>query len=104
MKNQHFIHTDVVDQTEDCSSITFIYGHSVLEKRKHIWEELQKIGSHVHHKWLYIGDFNQVLSVEDKFALRPTTIPGNLEFLQILSVSLKVSILINWLINPRIFM
>ena len=85
IKNQHFIHTNVVNQIGDCSSITFIYGHPVLEKRKQIWEELQRIGSKVHQKWLYIGDFNQVLSVEDKFALRSTTIPGNFDFLHILS-------------------
>jgi hypothetical protein len=71
IKNQHFIHIDVVNQIGDCSSITFIYGHPVLEKRKQIWDELQRIGSEVHQKWLCIGDFNQVLSVEDKFALSP---------------------------------
>jgi hypothetical protein len=38
-----------------------------------------------HQRWLCIGDFNQVLTNEDKFTFKPTTIPDNLDLLQKLS-------------------
>lgn len=36
IKNQHIIHTEVFDQTGDKFSITFIYGHPILEHRKQV--------------------------------------------------------------------
>jgi hypothetical protein len=85
IKNQHIIHTEVIDQTGDKFSITFIYGHPILEHRKQVWVELQRIGAYISHKWLCIGDFNQVITEEDKLAFKPNTIPGNLELIQTIS-------------------
>ena len=58
LKNQHFIHTEVVDPVGDIFALTFIYGHPILVHRKKVWDELLGIGTCINHKWICIGDFN----------------------------------------------
>jgi hypothetical protein len=85
LKNQHFINTEVVDPVGDIFALTFIYGHPILVHRKKVWDELLGIGTCINHKWLCIGDFNQVLSEEDKFTFKPSIIPGNMDLLHTIS-------------------
>ena len=66
-------------------TVTFIYGHPKLEQRHRIWTELQKLGSQINHRWVCIGDFNQVLQESDKFTFKDHAIAGNQMFQQILS-------------------
>ena len=46
---------------------------------------MESLANQAHQRWLCIGDFNQVLTDEDKFTFKPTSIPGNLDLLQTLS-------------------
>ena len=85
LKNQHFIHIEVVDPVGDIFALTFIYGHPILVHRKKVWDELLGIGTCINHKWICIGDFNQVLSEEDKFTFKPNIIPGNMDLLHTIS-------------------
>uniref|UniRef100_A0A2N9F2D4 Uncharacterized protein n=1 Tax=Fagus sylvatica TaxID=28930 RepID=A0A2N9F2D4_FAGSY len=41
-----------------------------LPQRIKVWEELERIGRLVNSKWLCIGDFNQVLSKDDKLSFK----------------------------------
>jgi exonuclease III len=84
-KTQHLVHAAVIDHRGDTYAITFIYGHPVLAQRIKIWEELERIGTLVNSKWLCIGDFNQVLSEDDKLSFKDSSLSGNLDLLQTIS-------------------
>ena len=66
-------------------SISFIYGHPVLSQRKQVWDDLELLANQAAPKWLCIGDFNQVLTEEDKFTFKPKPIPSNFDLQQTLS-------------------
>jgi hypothetical protein len=80
-----FIHTHIKNHLGDLCSITFIYGHPVLAQRKLIWEELESLSNQILPKWLFIRDFNQVLSSQDKFTFKLGPISSNLDLLQTIS-------------------
>uniref|UniRef100_A0A2N9EFY2 Endonuclease/exonuclease/phosphatase domain-containing protein n=1 Tax=Fagus sylvatica TaxID=28930 RepID=A0A2N9EFY2_FAGSY len=85
IKSPNIIHTEVLDPKGDNFSLTFLYGHPTLEYRQQIWDQLQGIGTIISHRWLCIGDFNQVIVEEDKLIFKPSSIPGNLPLIQTLS-------------------
>ncbi len=85
IKSPNIIHTEVLDPKGDNFSLTFLYGHPTLEYKQQIWDQLQGIGTIISHRWLCIGDFNQVIVEEDKLIFKPSSIPGNLPLIQTLS-------------------
>ena len=56
-------------------SITFVYGHPYHTKKDPMWAKLRELKLLSRPNWLCIGDFNQILSVNDKlsFASYKTT-------------------------------
>lgn len=46
--------------------ITFIYGDPVVEYREHIWERLLRLHANRYGPWLLLGDFNEIISNEEK--------------------------------------
>lgn len=65
--SKNMIHANLLDHKGTPLSITFFYGHPELAKRKEVWLELLQIRQIALPNWLCIGDFNQVLTNEDKF-------------------------------------
>ncbi|KAL4606974.1 hypothetical protein ACB092_09G141900 [Castanea dentata] len=53
-ESKHLVHMDLLDNRGNPLSITFVYGQPEVSKRE--------------ERWLCIGDFNQILSVKEKFS------------------------------------
>ena len=41
--------------------------------RKELWLSLARLNSHIHDRWCVLGDFNAMLSFDDRFQGRPVT-------------------------------
>ena len=82
--SKHLLHADLKDKKGTPLSISFVYGHPNNAKRDEVWTELRNIRNLVHKRWVYIGDFNQILSQEDKFGFSHRKIEGTEVFRQTL--------------------
>ena len=58
----HVMITSLVQQF--CFTTTFIYGFNTITARRDLWEDLRRWGPDA--SWLLLGDFNSILSQEDK--------------------------------------
>ena len=83
--SKNMIHANLLDHKGTPLSITFFYGHPELAKRKEVWLELLQIRQIALPNWLCIGDFNQVLTDEDKFTFHSNSIARADLFQQILN-------------------
>ena len=67
-------HIDVVI-TEEATSfkwwITGFYGHPETHRRKESWSFLNTLNQQYHLPWLCLGDFNEILSTEEKLGGAP---------------------------------
>ena len=84
-ESPHLIHIDVTDNKGKPLSIIFVYGHPELGKRNEVWQRLKTLKDIAQPSWLCIGDFNQVLSREEKFSFHQNPIAGVELFHQVLS-------------------
>ena len=73
---KHLIHANLLDNRGSPLSISFIYGHPMQSKRHIVWSDLIAISRIAHKNWLCIGDFNQILSHNDKFGFKYRKIEG----------------------------
>ena len=60
--------------------ISAIYVSSHLVKRRLVWSNLSEIAKHHNLPWLMLGDFNEVLSSEEKFGGNQINLNKALEF------------------------
>lgn len=61
------IHGQCVDGEEaEKWDITGIYGYPEENNKKKTWQLIEQLSSQVGRKWMCMGDFNDVLSVEEK--------------------------------------
>lgn len=67
-ESKNLMHTDLVDNKGNPLAITFVYGHPNHFKREYVWVKLRELKVMSHPNWLCIGEFNQILSTEDKFS------------------------------------
>ena len=65
-------------------SITFVYGHPEHAKRGEVWQQLGQLKQHAYPSWHCIGDFNQILSKDEKLSFKSGNIVGADEFQQVL--------------------
>lgn len=66
------IHCQVNDKGSKFSCcITFVYGKNKINGRKDLWEQLRQIHSNMFEALLVIGDFNNVMSVNDRINGQP---------------------------------
>ena len=75
-ESPQLIHIDFIDNKGKPLSITFVYGHPELAKRNEVWQQLKTPKDIAQSSWLCIGDFNQVLSREEKFSFNQNPIDG----------------------------
>ena len=73
----NLIHINVLDNKG--------YGHLDHAKRGEGWQQLRSLKQHSHPSWLFIRDFNQVLSKEEKLSFRIGNIIRVEEFQKVLS-------------------
>ncbi|XP_060216346.1 uncharacterized protein LOC132643841 [Lycium barbarum] len=65
--NEQVIHCQVQDKNTTFSSyITFVYGKHTVADRRPLWEQLREIKGTINTPWLILGDFNNILHVEDR--------------------------------------
>ena len=46
--------------------MTFVYGKNSIALRKELWEDLRLLANNLQDAWCVLGDFNAVLSPEDR--------------------------------------
>ncbi|XP_059284882.1 uncharacterized protein LOC132038189 [Lycium ferocissimum] len=75
------IHCYVEDKdTSFASYITFVYGFNTVGERKEMWDQLRTIYSSLTGPWLILGDFNALLSVDDRLHGNPVHITETEDF------------------------
>ena len=55
-------------------NITVVYGYNTSEMRRSLWTELKMVAYSVSEPWVIIGDFNAILSPQDRLAGVPVTL------------------------------
>jgi exonuclease III len=65
----HVLVTSLVQQF--CFTATFIYGFNTISARRTLWADLRRWS--VDSPWLLLGDFNSILSQEDKHNGEPVS-------------------------------
>ncbi|CAA7058378.1 unnamed protein product [Microthlaspi erraticum] len=63
--------------TRHSFNIAFIYARNTREERVVLWDLLRELASTVpvsSSPWIVMGDFNQILSIDEAYSLLPTTI------------------------------
>ncbi|XP_062119711.1 uncharacterized protein LOC133834174 [Humulus lupulus] len=53
--------------------VTFVYGYNVESFREQLWKDLQELASGITKPWMVIGDFNEILSLQDRIGKKSTT-------------------------------
>lgn len=74
------IHADLLDLKGTPFSITFVYRQPDHTKRDEVWSVLKQLKNISRPSWLHVGDFNQILSQEDKFSFNNRSIIGDESF------------------------
>ncbi|KAK4253942.1 hypothetical protein QN277_009385 [Acacia crassicarpa] len=70
--SSNIIHTSVTSSEFDTPNyISFIYGPTDEAERNLCWQELRRIGKTVVGSWLCLGDYNDILSQEEKYRGNP---------------------------------
>lgn len=104
---QNYIHTAVaVIKDATTWENTFIYAHPTFQHRRHLWDTLLMLKPLFDRPWVCVGDFNEVLSQQEKEGLHPqSTLSMNLfrEFIDnagLMDMELK-GCRFTWCSNPR---
>lgn len=70
--SKNIIHTKVESNNPTFPAfITFVYGPPVECERMLIWNQLRRIAQGMSSSWLYVGDFNELLSQQEKLGGNP---------------------------------
>ncbi|XP_019235172.1 PREDICTED: uncharacterized protein LOC109215545 [Nicotiana attenuata] len=80
------IHCHLKDKNSEFQSdVTIVYGLHTIADRRDLWNQLRDISARTNDPWLIIGDFNSVLSVEDRINWAPVHQNEVVNFKQCLS-------------------
>ncbi|XP_019248309.1 PREDICTED: uncharacterized protein LOC109227563 [Nicotiana attenuata] len=60
-----FIHCTISSSAVKCA-MTVVYGYNSLEKRKEMLQKLKNLAQTINHTWLLWGDFNAIISTQDR--------------------------------------
>lgn len=72
----NLVHTDLLDNRGNPPSISFVYRQPEVSKREEVWSKLRELKLLAHRRWLCIGDFNQILSINENFSFGDGPIPS----------------------------
>ena len=65
--SEQFIHCEATQlSTSRHFLVTFIYGHNFASQRQPLWDALHHLSTSINGAWCLLGDFNSVLSKEDR--------------------------------------
>ena len=57
-------------QSKEAFSITFVYGENEEAGREVLWRNIKEIGQKMFKPWLVVGDFNDILAMEERIGRR----------------------------------
>ncbi|XP_059306468.1 uncharacterized protein LOC132057896 [Lycium ferocissimum] len=60
--------------------VTFVYAFNVKEDRKELWDHLSQISGGMLEPWVVLGDFNAVLSTDDRIGGNTITLAEVIDF------------------------
>lgn len=64
---EQYIHSYISDVGGTFAAyVTIIYAKNSIQERQELWRGLRDLGNTIHEAWLMLGDFNVVLSSEDR--------------------------------------
>ncbi|XP_070004366.1 uncharacterized protein [Nicotiana sylvestris] len=70
--SDQLVHCKVKDKsTQFTCDITFVYGKKTIPERRSLWDQLRQLQHIMQEAWLVIGNFNSVLSVDDRINGKP---------------------------------
>ncbi|XP_062075585.1 uncharacterized protein LOC133779669 [Humulus lupulus] len=61
--------------------VTFVYGYNDESFREQLWNDLQDLAVGITEPWMVIGDFNEILSLQDRIGKKITTKISKVVFL-----------------------
>ena len=65
--NAQFLHCELFDKSGvRMIWLTAIYALNHLEDRRLLWNDVQRLEPHIQGNWLLMGDFNNVLTAQDR--------------------------------------
>lgn len=65
--HEQFIHCKISDTTNPFTTYnTVVYAKNESQQREDLWRELAQIGGTIQEAWLLSGDFNKVLTTDDR--------------------------------------
>ncbi|XP_062094258.1 uncharacterized protein LOC133800317 [Humulus lupulus] len=65
--SSQWMHFDVLAKNRDHFAITVVYASNDKIGRERLWEDLENMAHGISGPWIVMGDFNDVLSPEDRF-------------------------------------
>ncbi|XP_058722962.1 uncharacterized protein LOC131594771 [Vicia villosa] len=72
---EQFIHVEVISMDNKTQYYaTIVYAMNQIERRKILWEQIDKIGEHMDKPWIVMGDYNNVLTCQDRIGGNPVTL------------------------------
>ncbi|XP_058726600.1 uncharacterized protein LOC131597960 [Vicia villosa] len=67
MSSEQYLHSEVYLANGTFSHyMTAIYALNQLSHRKNLWNDIQSLGDRINMPWIIIGDYNNVLKVNDR--------------------------------------
>lgn len=63
---KHHIQATITNDSNKVLNITGVYGHLEASRRNQVWELLKSLHIGANTPWLLFGDFNEILSNEEK--------------------------------------
>lgn len=67
MASYQMVHCIVKDRGSDFScELTFVYSYNTNAERKEMLNQLRSLHNNINDPWLVMGDFNTILSVNDR--------------------------------------
>lgn len=75
----HWIHTYYHDDNGVLIYLTYVYGHTKVERRYVVWNYLMNLAPTINRPWMIMGYFNQIKSANDKLSTN-RSLRGALEF------------------------
>lgn len=75
------LHCLISDRAKDQQQLlTAVYGFNTMELRKSLWMELNELAPKIDQPWLIIGDFNAILSPQDRLPGAAVTLAAIKDF------------------------
>lgn len=91
LTDAQFIHCNIIS-TNICCAMTMIYGYNSVDMRKGMWQKLRMLAQSINQPWLIWGDFNAVMSIQDRVSRHEVTMADIQDFADFYSDTMTTGI------------